>query len=95
MMTFAYSILFLSCTNQAKDTSTVDTGTEDEIVSQDTAPSDSDDELPSGLSGTEPSSPVPVPDFTATNYDGGTRTSTDLVGHPTVVWFFPAAATPG
>ena len=51
--------------------------------------------LPSGLYGTAPVAPVPAPEFSATNRDGGVRTRDALVGHPTVIWFYPAAATAG
>lgn len=29
------------------------------------------------------------------NLDGTARSKADLLGHPTVVWFFPFAGTPG
>ena len=47
------------------------------------------------LHGTAPEVALPIPDFTATNYDGSSRSSVDLQGHPTVIWFFPYAGTPG
>lgn len=47
------------------------------------------------LHGTTPEEALPLPDFTATNMDGSSRTGVDLVGHPTIVWFYPAAATGG
>jgi len=43
--------------------------------------------------GTVPSSPVPAPEFSALNFDETSRTSADLMGHPTVIWFYPKAAT--
>jgi hypothetical protein len=46
--------------------------------------------------GTIPDSPLPPPTFAAvTNRDGSPRTPADLVGHPTVMWFYPAAGTGG
>ena len=36
-----------------------------------------------------------VPDFTVVNHDGTPRSRDDLLWHPTVLWFFPAAGTPG
>ena len=36
-----------------------------------------------------------VPSFKALSHDGTTRSDKDLVGHPTVLWFFPVAGTPG
>ena len=38
---------------------------------------------------------VAVPDFTVVNHDGTPRSRDDLLWHPTVLWFFPAAGTPG
>lgn len=38
---------------------------------------------------------IPAPEFTATNLDGAARDREDLLGHPTVMWFYPAAATAG
>lgn len=51
--------------------------------------------LPPGLYGEAPPDALPLPEFVATNFDGGARGPADLVGHPTVVWFFPFAGTPG
>ena len=47
------------------------------------------------LFGELPQDAVPPTQFIAENYDGGTRTEADLVGKPTVMWFFPFAGTPG
>ena len=47
------------------------------------------------LFGELPFAALPAPQFIAENYDGGTRTEADLVGKPTVMWFFPFAGTPG
>lgn len=47
------------------------------------------------MHGTAPTAPVPLPEFTAYAHDGSPRSRADLQGHPTVVWFFPAAGTPG
>jgi len=47
------------------------------------------------LHGTAPAAPVPLPEFAAYAHDGSPRSRADLLGHPTVVWFFPAAGTPG
>lgn len=48
----------------------------------------------SGL-GQQPAAPVAAPDFHATNRDGTPRDRSALLGHPTVLWFYPAAETPG
>lgn len=47
------------------------------------------------LYGTPPSEPRPAPEFEALNRDGTPRGRDDLLGHPTVLWFFPAAGTYG
>lgn len=47
------------------------------------------------LYGTAPETPVPLPDFSATNRDGAARGPADLQGHPTAMWFYPAAFTGG
>ena len=45
--------------------------------------------------GASPTEKVALPDFKTINYDGSTRGKEDLVGHPTVLWFYPRAGTPG
>ncbi len=47
------------------------------------------------LNGDVPRSPVSAPEFAAVNFDGSARSREDLLGHPTVMWFYPAAATSG
>lgn len=47
------------------------------------------------LNGTPPSEPIPAPTFAATNRDGSARSRDDLLGHPTVMWFYPLAASAG
>ena len=75
--------------HDGSDTSAVDSGVADSGGNTD------QNELPGNLHGTEPAQPVLPPEFSATSHDGGLRSQTDLLGHPTVMWFFPAAATPG
>ncbi|MCB9687800.1 MAG: hypothetical protein H6738_02525 [Alphaproteobacteria bacterium] len=48
-----------------------------------------------GLYGTTPLQALPAPEFTATADDGSARGHDNLIGHPTVLWFYPAAATGG
>lgn len=36
-----------------------------------------------------------LPSFKALSHDGTPRSKKDLMGHPTVLWFFPVAGTPG
>lgn len=58
--------------------------------------SDTDDTDPTGeLYGVPPDAPVPLPTFTAHNQYGEARSEADLVGHPSVLWFYPAAGTYG
>ncbi|MCB9745209.1 MAG: hypothetical protein H6740_21690 [Alphaproteobacteria bacterium] len=59
----------------------------------DSAPAD--DSSPVELTGEVPEAPFPAPEFTATNHLGAPRSRDDLIGHPTVMWFFPAAGTFG
>ena len=56
---------------------------------------DSGDVAPHTFVGVAPETPVALPDFTATNRDGGARGPADLRGSPTVMWFYPAANTFG
>jgi hypothetical protein len=55
----------------------------------------SQDDPPVETHGTVPPEALAAPAFAALNYDGGTRATEDLLGHPTVMWFFPFAGTPG
>lgn len=47
------------------------------------------------LHGTAPASPLAAPEFAATDRDGTPRDRSSLLGHPTVLWFYPAAGTGG
>ena len=47
------------------------------------------------LNGDTPDSDVPAPTFTAANRDGSARSREDLLGQPTVMWFYPLAASAG
>lgn len=47
------------------------------------------------LYGVVPNRPAALPEFTATNHDGVTRDRDDILGKPTVMWFFPSAGTFG
>ena len=48
-----------------------------------------------GLHGVRPPTPLPAPTFTATSQAGEPRGPADLLGRPTVLWFYPMAGTPG
>jgi len=75
-------------------TSTTDSGSTsmDASVAKDAEPSSTDSGV---LFGERPSSPLSVPTFMAQNSDGSSRSQSDLIGQPTVLWFFPFAGTPG
>ena len=75
-------------------TSTTDSGSVsmDASVAEDAEPSSTDSGV---LFGERPSSPLSVPTFMAQNSDGASRSQPDLLGQPTVLWFFPFAGTPG
>ena len=47
------------------------------------------------LYGVVPQNALAAPEFTVLNHDGTSRTREDLMGHRTVMWFFPFAMTPG
>ena len=49
----------------------------------------------SELNGTLVTDTIPAPEFTALNQEGIERTRADFMGRPTVIWFYPAANTPG
>ena len=55
----------------------------------------SDGGTDAALNGTVPPVALDLPTFAATNRDGGARSREDLLGHPTVMWFYPAAGTFG
>ena len=72
-----------------------DTEVPDTDVAADADTDTDSDTLPADLNGTPPAAAVPAPEFVATNRDGTPRSRPDLTGHPTVVWFYPAAMTSG
>jgi hypothetical protein len=47
------------------------------------------------LKGEQPDGPLAAPEFTVLNHDSSSRTREDLLGHRTVMWFFPFAMSPG
>ena len=51
--------------------------------------------LPDEYNGVQPESPVELPEFAARNQLGEGRGPEDLLGQPTVMWFYPAAGTSG
>ena len=47
------------------------------------------------LHGDVPTVALKAPTFTVSNRDGSPRTQADLIGHPTVFWFYPLAGSSG
>lgn len=45
--------------------------------------------------GVPPAAPQAAPQFQAVAHTGAPRSRADLIGHPTVLWFFPIVGTPG
>ena len=79
-------------TGTTAGTTTPSTGT-DTGLALDTAPLA--DTAPLVLNGTYPPRPLPPPTFAARNRDTTPRGQADLIGTPTVLWFFPLTGTPG
>ena len=71
------------------------TGGDDGVGSGDDGSGDDGSVDLGSLNGSVPDNPQELPDFVATHYDGSARAREDLLGHPTVIWFYPAAATGG
>jgi len=84
-----------------------DAGGDPGVDADDTPDSGADDPLDDGaddavadidwgaLHGRVPQVARPAPEFEALNRDGSPRGRGDLVGQPTVLWFYPKAATSG
>ena len=105
-MRIAPLALLVACSGSSESTGGTDTDTtaptwvqNDTDTTTPTDPVDTDTTTvpPTGdFNGTAPASPLPPPSFAAvTNRDGSPRVPADLVGHPTVMWFYPAANTGG
>lgn len=76
----------------------------DSAVNRDSdQPSEQDDEVEqdeteriiANLYGSIPTTALGPPSFTAINSDESTRTIMNLIGSPTILWFFPFAGSPG
>jgi hypothetical protein len=72
-----------------------DADTDSDSDSDTDSDSDSDTDTDVSFNGTVPDDPISAPEFVATNRDGSARDRGDLLGHPTVVWFYPGAFTSG
>ena len=95
MSLMTFTLAMWGCT-EVPDAKGDDTAVETDTDTDTDADTDTDTDTDlSGLNGTEPAAPVSAPDFNATNYDGTPRSKPDLIGHPTVLWFFPFADSPG
>ncbi len=82
-----------SDTTDASDTDTDADADTDADTDTDT---DTDTALPADLNGSPPVKPVPpLASFDVVNRHGENVGPTDLEGTPTVMWFYPAAATGG
>ena len=89
--------LVAGCSTSASDEDDSDTDT-DAGVAEDSGEGWNgtvNDVDPDDLNGSVPEIALAAPEFAATNRDGAARDREDLLGHPTVMWFYPAAATAG
>jgi hypothetical protein len=59
------------------------------------APAPTGATAPPALHGERSAARIAAPTFSALNQKGEQRGRDDLLGHPTVLWFYPAAATAG
>ena len=85
---------FIGCAEPgAKDPQ--DSGPATDDTASDTAADTATDTASLSLIGTSPAAAIDAPEFTAQNRDGAARSRADLLGQPTVMWFFPSADTPG
>ena len=89
--------LLLACAgSNPADTSLVDSGAPADTDTTGDTDGDTDgDTLPEGLNGTAPRDPISLPTFAARNQYGEDRSEADVLGHPTIMWFYPAAGTYG
>jgi hypothetical protein len=86
-------ILFLSCATSEKSDTQADFPEGDTNDAQDNqTPADVD---PNTLNGEAPEQALAITEFNALNSDNTVRDASNLQGNPTVIWFFPAADTPG
>jgi hypothetical protein len=76
-------------------TTTASTSTTSTVGTTNTDATTVDPSLEDQLYGVIPGFELSAPMFAATNMDGTSRGRPDLIGHPTVVWFYPLAETPG
>jgi hypothetical protein len=95
------ALLTAGCTGQDDDSGTFThdfTSQHDTATNATTNPTTTDPvtTLPDGLNGVEPAQALPPPDFTmVVSRHGNLVSKQDLIGKPTVLWFYPAAFTGG
>lgn len=73
------------------DTADTGDGAAVDSADPDTAAPDPGD----GLHGSAPDPAIPLPAFTATNRDGTPRGPENLIGNPTIIWFYRDAGSAG
>mgnify|MGYP001410323468 CR=1 FL=1 len=92
-------LLSLSVVGCAGEAVPSDSDSEDTSITDTQTDEDTGEVIDSGdvasLTGVPPKTPIPLPEFTATNSDGSARGPVDLENVRTVLWFYPAAGTPG
>ena len=94
MRTLLLLALLSACTSDGPDgDDDTASGSPDDtqLGTGDTGPVD----VPDDTHGAVPSVALEAPEFAATNRDGGARDREDLLGHPTIMWFYPAAGSYG
>jgi hypothetical protein len=75
--------------------SDTDSDTDTDTDTDTDSDTDTDTDTDVSFNGTPPDVPISAPKFDATNRDGTARDRDDLLGHPTVMWFYPAAFSGG
>lgn len=86
-----FSCMLIACTpkDEPPGDSVADTSPpEDSAPAFDTGPYDQ-------LNGAVPTDALEAPEFVATAHTGEPRGREHLLGHPTVLWFYPLASTSG
>ncbi len=88
--------LLLACTTTPGDSvALLDTGAADTADSAGDSVDTVDVDTALDIHGNWATDRIPAPEFTATNRDESARSRPDLLGHPTAIWFYPAAGTSG
>jgi len=89
-LTFAlpFVVTFACGEEQKDDTQTTDTSSGDTTETFDTG-------LYAETIGERPDEFLGLPEFEATAHNGEARGQADLLGHPSVIWFYPMADTSG